>query len=63
MKENEVRNMSGAGAVVPEGRRFGIQGGFEVGKEVMMEREVAKKRVGLRGLAHRSGSSGLCSRR
>jgi hypothetical protein len=31
---------SGAGAVVPEGRRFGIQEGSEVGKEVMREREV-----------------------
>jgi hypothetical protein len=42
---------SDAGAVVPERRRFGTQGGFEVGKEVMREREVVKKRVGLRGLA------------
>ena len=31
---------SDGGAVVPEGRRFGIREGFEVGKEVMMEREV-----------------------
>jgi hypothetical protein len=31
---------SGGGAVVSEGRRLGIREGFEVGKEVMMEREV-----------------------
>jgi hypothetical protein len=51
----------GAAVVVPERRRFGTQGGFEVGKEVMRVREVVKKRVGLRDLTRRSG--GRCSRR
>jgi hypothetical protein len=51
---------SGMGAVVPERRHFGIQGGFEVGKEVMMEREVVRKKVGLRGLILRNGSFGRC---
>jgi hypothetical protein len=54
---------SDSGAVVPEGHRFGTQGGFEVGKEVTMEWEAVKKKVGLRGLARRSGSFGLCSQR
>jgi hypothetical protein len=54
---------SDGGAVVPEGHHFGIQEGSEVGKEVMMEQEVAKKKVGLRGLVRRSGDSDLCSRR
>jgi hypothetical protein len=49
--------------VVPEGRHFGIQEGSEVGKEVMREREVVKKRAELRGLSCRSGGFGLCSRR
>jgi hypothetical protein len=57
------REGSDAGAVVPEGRRFGIQEGFEVGKEVMMEQEVAKKRAELRGLSCRNGGFGLCLRR
>jgi hypothetical protein len=54
---------SDVGAVVPEWRRFGIQEGFEVGKEVMREREVVKKRAELRGLTRRNGGFGLCSRR
>ena len=54
---------SGGGAVVPKGRHFGIREGFKVGKEVTMEQEAAKKRVGLRGLARRSGSFGLCSQK
>jgi hypothetical protein len=54
---------SGVGAVVPEGRHFGIQEGFEVDKEVMREREVVKKKVGLQGLIRQSGGFGLCLRR
>jgi hypothetical protein len=38
---------SDSGVVVPEGRRFGIRGGFEIGKEVMREWEVVKRKVGL----------------
>ena len=52
-----------AGAAVPEGRRFGDRKGFEVGKEVMRERGVVKKRVELQGLARRNGGFGRCSRR
>jgi hypothetical protein len=52
-----------AGAAVPEGRRFGDREGSEVGKEVMREREVVKKRVELQGLARRNGGFGRCSRR
>jgi hypothetical protein len=49
--------------VVPGGRRFGIREGSEVGKEVMREREVVKKRVELQGLARRNGKFGRCSQR
>jgi hypothetical protein len=38
---------SDAGVVAPYGHHFGIQVGFEVGKEVMIEWEVVKKRVEL----------------
>ena len=52
-----------AGVVIPEWRRFGTWEGFVVGKEVMREREVVRKRVELQGLARRSGRFGRCSRR
>ena len=52
-----------AGAVVPERRRFGTREGFVVGKEVMREWEVVKKRVEPQGLARRSGEFGRCLRR